>query len=57
VLTQTVAFARGGPGRLLSSDEIAFKYADCGGDPRTATAVLRASLDEPMDIRTLIEPS
>jgi 2-methylcitrate dehydratase PrpD len=57
VLTQTVALARGGPGRLLSGDEIAFKYAACGGDPRTATALLRASLDEPMDIRTLIEPS
>lgn len=57
VLTQTVALARGGPGRLLSGNEIAFKYAACGGDPRKATALLRASLDEPMDIRTLIEPS
>ncbi len=56
-LTETVALARGGPGRLLQAGEIAAKYAACGGNPGTAQALLGASLDEPLDIRTLIEPA
>ena len=55
--TETVALARGGPGRLLTAQEIAAKYAACGGSSMAATALLDAALDEPFAITTLIEPA
>lgn len=46
-LTETVAQVRGGPGRLLSSDELLEKYTSCGGRAEMARKFLQAGLAEP----------
>ncbi len=52
--TETVALANGGPGRQMSSEQIAAKYVACGGSSATAARLLGASLYEPFDVRILI---
>ncbi|NNJ75175.1 MAG: hypothetical protein HKP56_08440 [Anderseniella sp.] len=43
---ETVARVRGGPGRLLSSDDVVEKYVSCGGQAETAREFLHAGMSE-----------
>lgn len=45
--TETVACVRGGPGRLLTSEEVVEKFISCGGRADTATEFLQTDLSEP----------
>ena len=53
-LSETVALAKGGPGRLMSASEISSKYVSCGGRQEHAAELLAASPDCPFDIRSLM---
>ncbi len=44
--TQTIARVRGGPGRLLSSEDVVTKYVSCGGRQTAAAEFLQADLSE-----------
>lgn len=44
---ETVANVRGGPGRLLSSDDVVEKFVTCGGQAKTALEFLEAGLADP----------
>ncbi len=43
---ETVTHVRGGPGRLLSSDDVVEKYVSCGGQAETAQEFLQAGMSE-----------